>query len=76
MSKTETSAFDRGRVGQRVKAERFDEPGAEDLHISNAERSEDGASEKNEAGLNPDLLLRPDAPDLGTLRWAPKPPRG
>lgn len=73
MSKTETSAFDRGRTGQRVKAERFDEPGNEDYYLN--EVDEDYFREPRQPGLNEDPLYRPDAVDLGTLRWAPKPPR-
>ena len=74
MSKTETSAFDRGRTGQRVKAERFDEPGNEDRYLN--DEAEDAMRESWEKGLNEDPLYRPDAVDLGTLRWVPKPPRG
>ena len=54
MSKTETSAFDRGRVGQRVKAERFDEPGAEDRYLN--DEAEDAMREPREPGLNDDPL--------------------
>lgn len=74
MSKTDTPAFDRGRTGQRVRAERFDEPGNEDRHLN--EEAEDALREPRETGLNEDPLLRPNAPDLGTFAWAPKPPRG
>lgn len=73
MSKTEVPAFDRGRTGQRVKAERFDEPGNEDRYLN--DEAEDAMREPREKGLNEDPLYRPDAVDLGTLRWAPKPPR-
>ena len=74
MSKTEVPAFDRGRTGQRVKAERFDEPGNEDRYLN--DEAEDAMQESWEKGLNEDPLYRPDAVDLGTLRWVPKPPRG
>lgn len=74
MSKTEVPAFDRGRTGQRVKAERFDQPGAEDRYLN--DEAEDAMREPREPGLNDDPLYRPDAADLGTLAWNPKPPRG
>jgi len=72
MSRPDTPAFDRGRTGQRVRAERFDEPGNEDRYLN----EETDEFESREIGLNEDPLMRPDAPDLGTLKWSPKPPRG
>ena len=74
MSRPDTPAFDRGRTGQRVKAERFDEPGNEDRFLN--EEVEEALREPRDRGLNEDPLMRPDAPDLGTLKWSPKPPRG
>lgn len=74
MSRPDTPAFDRGRTGQRVRAERFDEPGNEDRSLN--EETENALREPHEQGLNEDPLLRPTALDLGTLQWSPKPPRG
>ena len=74
MSRPDTPAFDRGRTGQRVRAERFDEPGNEDRFLN--EEAEDAMREPREKGLNEDPLYRPDAVVLGTFQWAPKPPRG
>lgn len=51
--------FDHGVAGTRVSAERFDEPGDEDLYLKDEEPDEDLVSDPRRVGRVPDGLFHP-----------------
>lgn len=76
MPQPDTPVFDRSRDGQRISAERRDEPGREDLFVED-ELDDDGVRISRNAGQQEDSLYHPERQDTGrVLVWNPAPPRG